>query len=72
MKNILIFGSGSIGTHMSYACRQLKFNVFVTDINTSALERMKKKIFPKRYGIWDKKINLIDYKFIFKKKLSMI
>ena len=70
MKNILIFGSGSIGTHMSYACRQLKFNVFVTDINTSALERMKKKIFPKRYGIWDKKINLIDYKFIFKKKIK--
>ena len=48
MKNILIFGSGSIGTHMSYACRQLKFNVFVTDINTSALERMKKKNISKK------------------------
>ena len=71
---ILIFGSGSIGTHMAYASRKLKYEVDVTDINFHSLTRMKKKIFPKRYGKWDNKINLINYKKIFfkNKKYDLI
>ena len=59
MKNVLIFGSGSIGNHMAYACRKNGMNVYVTDNNNNALKRMKEKIYPKRYGFWDDKIKLI-------------
>lgn len=67
-KNLLIFGAGSIGNHMAYASRKLKFNVDVTDISNEALDRMKNKIFPERYGKWDPKIRLITFKEIFKIK----
>ena len=74
MKQILIFGSGSIGNHMAYACRKLKHNVCVTDVDNLALKRMKNKIFPKRYKYWDKKISLIKYHDVFKikNKLDLI
>lgn len=69
MKNkILIFGAGSIGNHMAFAARKLNFDVEITDIKKKALLRMKKKIFPKRYGYWDKEIKLINYKNVFNKK----
>ena len=54
MKNILIFGAGSIGNHMTYASIKLGHKVYITDKNFAALERMKKKIYPKRYGKWNK------------------
>ena len=66
MKKILIFGCGSIGNHMSYAARRLKFKVFVPDIQSRALLRMKNIIFPKRYKKWDNKINIINYNNVFK------
>ena len=65
MKKILIFGSGSIGNHMSYASRRLKYDVFITDISNDALIRMKKKIYPRRYGKWDEKIKIIEFKKVF-------
>lgn len=68
MNKILIFGAGSIGNHMAYACRKLNLDVCVTDIDFSALDRMKNRIYPKRYGSWDKKINLIYYDKVFKIK----
>ena len=73
-KNILIFGAGSIGNHMAYASRKLNFNVDVTDISSNALDRMKNHIFPKRYGKWDSKINLVAFNHIFKinKKYDLI
>lgn len=73
-KNILIFGSGSIGNHMTKASRELGFNVYVTDKSAEALERMKYNIYPKRYKKWDININLVDYKdvFKFKKKFDLI
>ncbi len=64
--SVLIFGAGSIGNHMAYASRKLKLNVDVTDISSKALLRMKNKIFLKRYGKWDSKINLLQYKNVFK------
>jgi 3-hydroxyacyl-CoA dehydrogenase len=72
MKKVLIFGSGSIGNHMAFASRKLNHDVYVTDIKSSALQRMKSKIFPKRYKKWDKKINLIGYKNVFNSKKNMI
>ncbi len=68
VKKILIFGAGSIGNHMTYASRRLNYQVSVTDVNKKALIRMKNKIYKTRYGRWDKKIQLIDYKDIFNQK----
>ena len=42
MKNILIFGAGSIGNHMAYACSKKNYKVYITDISNNALVRMKK------------------------------
>ncbi len=61
MKNILIFGAGSIGNHMSFAATKLGFKVYITDINPIALDRMRRKIYPKRYGKWNKKISQIEF-----------
>ena len=64
MKKVLIFGSGSIGNHMAYACRRLSLDVFVTDIDIKALERMRYQIYPQRYKKWDNKIKQIQFKQI--------
>lgn len=74
MKNILIFGSGSIGNHFANACRKMKFAVNVTDVSSDALLRMKNKIYPSRYLKWDNKIKLINYSNVFqlKKKFDLI
>ena len=65
MKKVLIFGSGSIGNHMAFACRKIGMDVFITDISSKALNRMKNKIYPMRYKKWDKKIKIINYKEVF-------
>jgi hypothetical protein len=70
MKKILIFGSGSIGNHMAHACVSLGWNVFITDINNHALERMKNEIYPKRYKKWNNKITQINYTEVFKLKFK--
>ena len=44
MKKILIFGAGSIGNHMAFACRKLGYDVCVIDKDQMALNRMKKYI----------------------------
>ena len=63
IKKVLIFGSGSIGNHFANALSRMKTDeINVTDISDSALQRMKYKIYPERYGMWNKKINLISYK----------
>ena len=73
MKNVLIFGSGSIGNHLANASRKLGLSVNVTDISDKALLRMKIKFTPFRYLKWDNKIELINYKKIFKlKKFDLI
>ena len=74
MKKVLIFGSGSIGNHMTFACRKIGLEVFITDINSNALNRMRHKIYPKRYKKWDKKIKILNYKdvFNFKKFFDLI
>ena len=74
MKNILIFGAGSIGNHMSFAATKLGFKVYITDINPLALRKMKKEIYPKRYGKWNHKILQVDFSKIteIKKTIDLI
>ena len=68
MKKVLIFGSGSIGNHLANACRKIDLSVKITDISFNALLRMKNTIYPSRYSKWDKEINLVNYKDVFKLK----
>lgn len=58
MKKVKIYGAGSIGNHLANACRQLNWDVVVCDVDEKALTRMKKDIYPNRYGRWDDKIQL--------------
>jgi predicted dehydrogenase len=67
-KKILIFGCGSVGAHHANAARKLNSDVFITDINSEQLVYLKNKLYPNRYGKWDKKITTVDYKEIFKDK----
>lgn len=60
MVNVLIFGAGSIGNHLSYACRVKGWSVNVFDTDKAALTRMKEEIYPSRYEIWDKEITLLS------------
>ena len=70
MKKILIFGAGSIGNHMAFACRKLGYDVCVIDKDQMALNRMKKKIYPKRYGKWDNNIRTFKFNKILSYNLT--
>ncbi len=56
--NVKIISAGSIGNHLTQASRRMGWDVVVTDIDPKALERMKSKIYPSRYGAWDEAIKL--------------
>ena len=62
MINVKILGAGSIGNHLTHACRSFGWNVDVFDIDRKALKRMKNIIYPKRYSRWDNNINLLEVK----------
>ncbi|MDP3793463.1 MAG: Gfo/Idh/MocA family oxidoreductase [Candidatus Uhrbacteria bacterium] len=53
---IKVIGAGSIGNHLSQACRRMGWEVMVVDRDEQALKRMKEEIYPKRYGAWDEAI----------------
>ena len=58
MYRVKVFGAGSIGNHLTHACRSLSWEVTVVDIDEMALERMRDEIYPTRYGDWDDAISL--------------
>ena len=58
MQSVKIIGAGSIGNHLTYACRQLGWKVRMTDIDADALRRTREEIYPARYGAWDPEIEL--------------
>ena len=62
IKRVKIIGAGSIGNHLSNACRVLGWKVDLCDSDSKALERTKKLIYPSRYGKWDKEISLFNMK----------
>jgi predicted dehydrogenase len=53
-----IIGAGSIGNHLTHACRSRNWDVTLCDIDEEALNRSKNLIYPQRYGIWDESIRL--------------
>ncbi len=55
---IKIYGAGSIGTHLAQASRRMGWDVTVVDPDKAALQRMKEKLYPSRYGAWDDGITL--------------
>lgn len=59
MTNILIYGAGSIGNHLSQSARKMQWDVTVVDTDPAALKRMQEDIYPSRYGSWDEGINLV-------------
>ena len=58
MFKVKIYGAGSIGNHLAYACRAKEWDVLLCDVDPKALERTKTDIYPSRYGYWDEKIRL--------------
>ena len=68
MKKVLIFGAGSIGNHMSKACTDLGYDVYITDISQKALKRMRNFLYPLRYKKLNNKIKLINYSEVFNLK----
>jgi predicted dehydrogenase len=60
MTRVKIIGAGSIGNHLSHACRQQGYEVTLCDRDAEALRRAKEEIYPGRYGGWDEGIRLAD------------
>lgn len=58
MYSVLIYGAGSIGNHLAYACRCKDWQVTMVDIDSHALRRTREEIYPGRYGRWDDVIAL--------------
>jgi predicted dehydrogenase len=56
--SVRVYGAGSIGNHLTHACRTKGWDVTVIDTDPAALERMKGSIYPSRYGGWDTSIQL--------------
>lgn len=55
---VKIYGAGSIGNHLAYACRSRNWDVTICDPDDKALERTRDQIYPDRYGDWDTAIEL--------------
>lgn len=53
---VKVIGAGSIGNHLTQACRRMGWDVTVTDADPKALARMRDDIYPSRYGSWDESI----------------
>lgn len=59
IENVLVFGAGSIGNHLTHACRHHGWHVTLCDIDEAALSRTKSTIYPGRYGAWDPAVNAV-------------
>jgi predicted dehydrogenase len=57
---VKIIGAGSIGNHLAHAARSKGWDVTLTDMDQSALQRTRESIYPGRYGKWDDGIVLKD------------
>lgn len=55
---VKVLGAGSIGNHLANASRSLGWDVVLSDVDASALERTRTQIYPGRYGKWDDQIRL--------------
>lgn len=55
---VKILGAGSIGNHLTQACRRMGWEVTLCDVSPEALKRARESIYPGRYGHWDETIKL--------------
>jgi predicted dehydrogenase len=58
MVRVKVLGAGSIGNHLTHACRGRGWEVTLCDPDPAALERTRRDIYPSRYGQWDAEIRL--------------
>ena len=58
MYTVLVYGAGSIGNHLAYACRLKGWETVICDVDPEALRRTREDIYPGRYGNWDPEIQL--------------
>jgi predicted dehydrogenase len=58
MTRVKVFGAGSVGNHLTHACRRQGWSVTVCDVDPAALRRMREQIYPSRYGAWDPDVRL--------------
>lgn len=56
MTQVKVIGAGSIGNHLTHACRGLHWQVTLCDLDPQALHRSRTQIYPARYGAWDPEI----------------
>lgn len=56
MAQVKVIGAGSIGNHLTHACRGLGWQVTLCDQDPQALRRSREQIYPARYGAWDPEI----------------
>ncbi len=72
MTKVKIYGAGSIGNHLAYACRSKGWDVTLCDIDAEALRRAKNDIYPSRYSLWDDKIKLLHVDELKPKKYDLV
>ena len=72
MIKVIIYGAGSIGNHLAYACRSKGWDVTLCDIDAEALKRARNDIYPSRYSLWDDKINLLHVGELKPKKYDFV
>lgn len=58
MTKVKIYGAGSIGNHLAFACHNMGWEVLICDKDAEALKRTKGSIYPSRYGAWHEDIRL--------------
>ncbi len=72
MIRVKIYGAGSIGNHLAYACRNMGWQVLISDTDAMSLKRTKEDIYPSRYGDWDESIRLSLVKDIPKEEFDIV
>lgn len=72
MVKVKIYGAGSIGNHLAYACRNKNWDVLICDVDPKALHRTKTDIYPARYGKWDDNIRLAALDKIADEKFDLV
>jgi predicted dehydrogenase len=72
MYKVKVYGAGSIGNHLTYACRSKGWDVTICDIDNEALKRTKEDIYPSRYGSWDDDIKLMNANDIDKNTYDLV
>lgn len=69
---VKIYGAGSIGNHLAFACRSQGWNVTICDTDVEALKRTREQIYPARYGEWDAGIELTVPENVYEQHFDLV